>query len=466
VKHAHLLLWCQGEPDTLLSSSLPVKLAEGASLPKPGPPPSDLLNTAADPDSLPRQRWALLVPQGLHGQRLRVLLEPLRKRREEEQGAPADVFEVPPRLSAAEARDFRERVLQPSSRRLRDQARYLLLAGAPDVMPLELQDELGADGTNFVGRIAFEDEAGYEAYVAKLLASETRGRPQSPPRIVLASVNDGSDATAFGREALVEPLVARCQKEVELGELYATIQEEPLSSGSAQRLLELASSPRPQILFTLSHGLGAPLTGWSTAAEQRARQGALVLGDGAELTAPEVAQVPFIEAGIWFYFSCFGAGTPKTSLYQPWMERLHQEGHGFDMPLENTHRSRPLDGRPFLGALPCAALANPRGPLAVIAHMDLAWAFAFHDPLKGRAHPDRFAGVLAHLAQGHRVGSALHALTRFGLQVDAMIRRGDQEAAAEKTRAAVDPVPRAYLWMERHDLLSYMLLGDPATRLR
>ena len=41
-------------------------------------------------------------------------------------------------------------------------------------------------------------------------------------------------------------------------------------------------------------------------------------------------------------------------------------------------KSLPESGqRPFLAALPQAALSNPEGPLGVLAHMDLAWTYAF-----------------------------------------------------------------------------------------
>jgi hypothetical protein len=162
----------------------------------------------------------------------------------------------------------------------------------------------------------------------------------------------------------------------------------------------------------------------------------------------------------WFYFACFSAGTPLQSVYLPWMKRLAQSGGMSARKLDTIMKTRPQDGQPFMTALTQAALANPDGPLAVIAHLDLAWDYAFHNARAGSSHPDRFVGVLSHLVNGHRAGLAL--------QVDGALRRtyqADEEALLSAPDSKPDLALRARLWMERHDLMSYVLLGDPAARL-
>src|SRR5690349_1015254 len=91
-----------------------------APLPAARPPPTHLISTAAEPDSLPRQRWALVIPQGDEGKRLRAILEPLVQLRQEQQQARVDVFEVSPQMDAMEAYKFRHKCMQPPGKSPRE----------------------------------------------------------------------------------------------------------------------------------------------------------------------------------------------------------------------------------------------------------------------------------------------------------------------------------------------------------
>jgi hypothetical protein len=222
------------------------------------------------------------------------------------------------------------------------------------------------------------------------------------------------------------------------------------------------------VLFTLSHGLGAPLSGWSRAEQQREWQGNMCLGAGSALTAEDLRHRAFMPGGVWFYFACFGAGSPRGSVYLPWLERLVRENRMRADILDNVLRTRPVDGQPFMAALPQAALANPRGPLAVISHMDLAWTSGFHNSRTGQSHAQRFEGAVASLVRGHRAGVALNSLTRSAWLADSSLRRqyqADEEARRSHQEPPTQASDRAALWMERHDLTRYVLLGDPAARV-
>lgn len=465
----HLLLAQAGEHHPSVTQPISEESVLQAPVPAPLPKPDWLFDDSAAPDSLQKQRWALVVPAGERGKRLLSILAPLRELRAEQQGAPVDVYEAPPGQDADAAHEFRARTVHPSSKPMREQARYLLLAGGPEVLSQELHEELAGDGSCYVGRLAFEKDEDYEAYVAKVVARERRPPEARRARAVVLCVRDGTSPTKTGHEYLVAPMARRLRDERKLGHFPASeLVEAVLTDGSSQRLLELAQQPEPGLFFTLSHGVGAPGAGWSSAEEQRRRQGCMVLGRHEELTPDDVGRRVFMPGGIWFSFACFSAGTPTGSVYQPWMEHLIQQRAMAPQELESVQRSRPVDARPFVAALPQAALANPRGPLAVIGHVDLAWTFSFHDAFTGRSHVYRFEGALSSLVQGHRAGVALNMLARFARQADAALRR--QYQAEEEARLASRPTApasgdRAYLWMERHDLTRYVLLGDPAVRL-
>lgn len=465
----HLLLTPAGATQSAIDPALPADSLQGEPPPQPLPQPTHLFDLSAEPDSLPRQRWALVLPGGERGQRLRSILDPLWQLRGQQQGAEPDVYFAPPNQDEAQASAFRAEHIHPSTKRLREQARYLLLAGTPAELSLELQNSLAEDGASFVGRLAFERDEDYAAYVAKVLERERQPPTVREARSLFLSVRDGTPALQMGQEFLLQPMVSILREERKLGHFPAReVLSEELVAGSAQRLLELAAQPEPGVLFTLSHGLGAPLSGWERAEQQREWQGNMSLGEGSALTPEDIRQRAFMPGGVWFYFACFGAGSPRGSVYLPWLARLVRDNRMRADILDNVQRTRPVDGRPFMGALPQAALANPRGPLAVISHIDLAWTYGFHNQRTGQSHTQRFEGAVASLVRGHRVGVALNSLTRAAWLADGALRRQyqtDEEARCSHRRLPTHASDRAALWMERHDLTRYVLLGDPAVRV-
>src|SRR6185436_19399969 len=113
-------------------------------------------------------RWGLIVPEGEAGKRLEALVRPLiDKRREEQGGHEVRVYRVPARMDPDEAVRWHRHVYQDESIPESELPFYQLILGDLDQVPLALQQVQMLDGV--VGRLAFADDAGYEAYVAKLL---------------------------------------------------------------------------------------------------------------------------------------------------------------------------------------------------------------------------------------------------------------------------------------------------------
>ncbi|MFP2925388.1 hypothetical protein ACLESO_09245 [Pyxidicoccus sp. 3LG] len=464
-----LLLAKEGDGRPVIETPLLAELPQGTPIPPSLPKPTHLYHAAAEADSLREQRWALVVSDDARGRRLESLLAPLCMRRSEEQGRRVAVHRAPPGLDMEGARRFVEEEVHPETRSRREHARYLLLAGGLESLSLELQEVLTGDGTSIVGRLAFECEEDYAAYAAKVVARERSAVRARKARAVFLSVQDESPQVRGGQEFIVRPAVQRFRAARRKGDIPASdIVSEMLPEGDVGRLLELAGEQEPSLLFSLSHGIGGSDKGWESAAAQRRSQGNMGLGAGIELTAEDARRRTFLPGGVWFYFACFGAGTPAMSVYQPWMERLVQARRMGAKELAGVHRSRPVDGAPFMAALPQAALANPEGPLAVIAHLDMAWVYAFHNARTGQSYTHRLEGTLESLMEGYRAGLALHSLTQAAWQVDGALRSqyvADDEARRAGREPSTHPAERAHLWMERHDVTSYVLLGDPAVRL-
>jgi len=226
------------------------------------------------------------------------------------------------------------------------------------------------------------------------------------------------------------------------------------------------------LLFTAGHGMGAPRGGWGTAADQRSRQGALVLPRPAlglpckVIDAPAVKKGPFLPGGVWFCFACFGAATPARSDYHPWLSELARQGKmAGDVGIALASLPKPPEP-PFVAALPQAALANPEGPLAVFGHVDLALSFSFQDgSSRGSRRGSRFTAALEHVVRGRRVGVALDVLMRGFRDVNNELAKLQQDDAVLGGRGGGDLTTRAHLFMLRNDLKNFVLLGDPAVRL-
>src|SRR5512145_462831 len=93
-----LLLAHADDGSPILSEGLPSRLA---ALGPPAPPPvypRRLRDDAVDPQSLERQQWGIIAPEGSLGDHLLELVKPLRRAREAQQNREARVYRVAARM--------------------------------------------------------------------------------------------------------------------------------------------------------------------------------------------------------------------------------------------------------------------------------------------------------------------------------------------------------------------------------
>ncbi|MCP3142238.1 hypothetical protein [Pyxidicoccus xibeiensis] len=472
----HLLLSHADGRRPFLEQGLPAEAAGRAPEPERVPGRADvpwLEAPEALPDDLPAQRWGVIAPEGREGDAMRQAVAPLIQHRAGEQGAEVRLYRAPANLDALGAVKWRKTQYRIESEPEAERPKYLLILGDLHQVSIELQHVL-AHGA-YVGRLHISrpsgepDLEGYTAYANKVRAFETDTAASEAPDVLLFAADDGSNATRWGRELLVEP----CQKLVEQRWMPKRpgLRLQVLSHEQArlEQLLRAAATARAGVMLSVSHGLGLPTPAEASVEEQRARQGALDLGGGQVLAREQLRDTPFLPGGMWFSLACFSAATPPRSMFHPWLAQLAQQ-KVYESPLDAVLQCLPRpDARPFVTALPQAALSNPRGPLAIIGHSDLAWMFSFSEGeavLQSRA--SRIASVLEVLSKGSRAGVALDTLMRVyrdandDLAADAHVRR---QAELDGAPDPVDPREHAYRWMLRNDLRGYILLGDPAARL-
>ena len=444
---------------------LPMAALRDAPRPEAVDEPEALWDATGDPNDLVRQRWGLVAPAGARGDRLLALIEPLRRWRQEAQGgAPVAVYRVRSEMDGPYARRWKKAVFRHEGTAEQDRPRYLLLLGDLHETPLELQLELSTDV--YVGRLAFSSDAGYAAYVDKVLRWEGEAARDTRARMLFYTSRDGTSATELGHRALITPSVAAFRQRQEAEADFPRTHLQELGGDGAvplETLLAQASEPGAGVLFTLSHGRGRPVCGWERPEARLEHQGELKLPDGRFLPASEVASRPFLPGGLWFSFACFSAGTPARSSYAHWLRQLPESDPNAQRGLE----ALPREGEtPFIAALPQAALANPQGPLAVMGHVDLAWSHGFS--ARGRGTPSRFIELLKELARGSRAGVALHTLMQVLNETSSELTSLYNQEALERAHglpSSTDLAERARLWMMRQDLANYILLGDPAVRL-
>ncbi|WP_437303839.1 hypothetical protein [Sorangium sp. So ce388] len=410
-----------------------------------------------DPDDLEEQRWGVIAPEGAAGDRLIALIQPLIDARREAQGGHEVMIDrVPSAMSPEEAARWRKQHFDVSVELARDLPRYQLILGDLNEVPLALQQHQATDG--FVGRLCFREERAYEAYVDKVLRWE-RARAEAAGGARFFTVHDRTAATTIGYRSLVQPAVAQLGRyKLDVADLGD--QDEP----SPDAFLEAVKRREPTVLFSISHGAGAPRGGWKTEGDQRDRQGAMSFGRD-KLSGGDLGDAPFLPGGIWFMLACYGAGTPDVSAYWHWLERLKQSGH-FGGQTQSVLAGLPQgDQRPFIARLPQTVLANPNGPLAVMGHVDLAWTYSFQERDTGRAmsRPSKFVEVVRATLETSRVGSSFRELLKASIVTNVELTSLYDDA--ERLGATPDPARLGHLWMLRQDLSGYVLLGDPAVRL-
>ncbi len=214
---------------------------------------------------------------------------------------------------------------------------------------------------------------------------------------------------------------------------------------------ELHGEARPALLFTAGH---AVYFSAEKADLQRRRQGALLMSDwpGPREWAKPVSKRHYFAASdleveaslqglVSFHFACFSSGTPR-------LDSFAEKGEG-----------KPIAPAPFVARLPQALLA--RGALAVIGHVDRAWETSF---LWDGAGPQLalFESTLRTILEGWPVG---HAMEYFGQRhAELAVALQTEQLAAEGGDA--DDRFTARLWAACQDARSYVVLGDPAVRLK
>lgn len=345
---------------------------------------------------------------------------------------------------------------------------YVLIVGSPDVIPFAFQIQI--DVMRGVGRLHFETVGEYASYARSVVEAES-GRVKLRRRAVFfGTANPDDQATSLSAQYLVgtvheklrqRPTFTRWVYENDLRRGHKvdwsleSIVGEPATKARLTQLLGGAETPA--LLFTASHGAEFPCGD----PRQLPHQGALVCQDwpGPRSFSGPVPQ-DFYLAGddlassaqflglIGFHFACFGGGTPKLDQFALKARRAEREV---------------IAPQNFIARLPQRMLGHPGGgALAVISHVERAWAYSFLSPA-GVEQSRMFSRMVAQLLSGAPVGWATEPLNlRYADLASELTTVLEELSYDPKSKGAYE---LAALWTNHNDARGYAVLGDPAVRL-
>ena len=335
---------------------------------------------------------------------------------------------------------------------------YVLIVGGPDQVPFGFQSML--DTVASVGRLDFDRIEDLAAYAAKLLRLEAARNPVVTREALFFATDAGTeDPTYFSRKYMAEPLSAHARQEykVKTTEIFG-------DQATKAKLLAALGKTKAALVYTASHGLGATSESQQVQARYNGaiccqQDGPLTLDDllsGDDIPSTE----PMCEGAVFFQFACYGYGTPAQSEYAHWLP-------------ESWGKAQPQVPQDFVAALPKKLLANPRGPIAFIGHLDTAFLHGFADPQQpytvDRWHTRivPFKRAVDQLLGVQPSGLAMEGINERYAVCNAMItnasdrvQRGTMNWTQESMRTFLDT------WITRGDAQNYFVLGDPAARLR
>jgi hypothetical protein len=338
---------------------------------------------------------------------------------------------------------------------------YLLMVGVPSRIPYQFGQVIDAEYC--VGMLDLPDAASYEQYVKSVIDYETGASVPNRREVVYFGTRHPFDeATTLSADWLVTPLAdgmpARPPSPAQpaVAAEWSFGQRKLMAADATRQalldVLTASNGSQPAILFSATHGMVWP----SGDEHQTAAQGALLCQDWGGLggiaanhyvTADDVPATAKLHGLVAFLFACFGAGTPTEDRF------AHVPGVA----------PPAIAPKAFASALPNRLLTHSGGgAIACIGHVERAWGYSIvgqtSEPQIGP-----FRRALGRLMLGQPVGLAVQEFNDKCATASVALANLLEKAYAGRP---VDDVQLTMTWAERNDAEGYVLIGDPAVRVR
>ncbi len=417
------------------------------------------------PDDLKQAGWGIIFAARTDAQqKAKILqaLDPLLQLRSQQAGGSYDnggrfkIFDneigYPEGVSAADwldARGVGQFMVNPS----KGVPYYLLLIGSPDDIPFDFQYELNCFFA--VGRLHFDSPEDYATYAKNIVDFENSDKPQKKTIALFNTRNPGDRATNLLHDQVAVPLIQGSDGLPPLGKddgytIVPFLAEDASKENLAKVLRGETPAGTPALLFTGSHGMAFDVTQPDILEK---KQGALVTADwrGPDtavseqmyFTADDIPANSSLAGTIHFCFACYGAACPQFDTYN----------YVGDQPQQIAPRT-------IFARLPQRLLLA--GAQAVIGHVDRSWAYSFQNQQQ-QSMVEGFRDPLRRILHGRRVGEALDVFDqRWAAMSTDLLRLVNNRNAT----GAVSDFLLANRWVARDDARNYIILGDPAVRLK
>jgi hypothetical protein len=328
---------------------------------------------------------------------------------------------------------------------------YLLIVAAPDEIPFEFQYALDVNWG--AGRLWFTTADEFRQYADSVVQYETmQVLPTSRQTAIFATCHDFDAATQMFSSQVAQPLADQSAPRGPIGRNQKFALQSFIGDTATKDSLRNIFSGSPALLFSGTHGIRFR----PDDPHQETSQGAIICQDwpGFGSITPDhffdASDVPAnakVLGMIHVLFACYGGGYPQYDNF----DRLN-------------NAPKMIAPKPMIGRLPQALLAHPNGgALAVLGHVERAWAFSFHSD-KGGPQTQGFRNVLGRILSGDRLGQATDQFN----QRWAALSTDLADTLNQITTLGLKVPDRTLLnqWIARDDARNYIVIGDPAVRLR
>lgn len=409
--------------------------------------------SSVDPNNLAEAGWGIVLPEGLDPA-IREALSPLIEQRRRQVGD-ANLFRIFEGKAGYKRGDSVRSWLDRFNVGLATVdpelgvPLYLLLVGGPDLIPFEFQYLL--DAYWCVGRVAFDRVGEYRSYAEGVVRYEEAAAVAHKRQVAIFNTrNLGDRATAMLHDQVASPLAGGVGAGRPVGQRQGfTVNPLLADAATKENLGKAIAGNKAALLFTGSHGVGFT----ASDARQRAMQGAILcqdweggpIAEGEMFSAADIDPEARLDGLIHFFFACYGGGAPAFDTY-----------------------SRQPDGNPLricpeaiVARLPQVMLA--RGAQAVVAHIDRAWSYSFQAG-RGAPQTQEFRDVMTRILRGERIGQSTDQFNLRWAVLSAEL--ADIQRQRDLLDGQVSDAVLANRWVARDDARNYVILGDPAVRLR
>ena len=410
-----------------------------------------------DPNKLDQSGWGVIFAPGVD-QKIKDALAPLIEHRKAS-AMPFQIYDGPTSVQPGESvldwlgrQKVRMDVVDPD----KGVPFYLLIVGPPDAIAFEFQYFL--DIYWAVGRLWFDTADEFRQYAESVVRYETGAAvPTTRNLAMFATEHDFDNATQLFTRNVARPMsTGEGTNPMPIGKrqkfgLKTIFGETATKAGLDDLLSGRTECGSPSLLFSGSHGMEFS----AEDPRQSANQGAIVCQDWGGygkiteshwFAAQDVPADAKVHGMMHVFFACYGGGTP--------------EGDNFD---RMNNQPRKIAPKAFFSALPAKLLSHPNGgALAVLAHIERAWAYSFQGD-KGGSQTQGFRDVIGRLMMGDRIGQATDA---FNIRWAALSAQLVEKQDDRKYGAEIPLQTLGRMWVARDDARNFMILGDPAVRLR